>query len=514
MNFSLILRTVTYLKPIQLVFQVLNRIRKPRYKCVELADCSVGNRLHTEPISKEPSLVNEEFTFLNITQHFEGWNDISNGTLYTYNQNYFDYINSKEVSSEVACAWIDKFISEIETITWGMDPYPIALRSINWMKYFSMHPETANPLRLDSLWSQICHLQKKLEYHLLGNHLLEDAFALYIGGCFFHDENLLKKGYKLLKEQLNEQILNDGAHFEQSPMYHCILLDRLLDCYNFSVSNTVRGVEQSKMNDCLRSYASKMLGHLAAIVYSNGDIPLLNDSANRISPTSNQLFDYAERLGIKWEKLDLKESGYKHWVKDNWEAIIDVGNVSASYQPGHTHADTFNYELRKDNKPFIVDTGISTYEKNGRRQYERSTIAHNTVSINEADSSEVWGGFRVGRRATVKVYEESDGYISASHNGFPGVKCNREFINDINGFIVRETLNKHVEAKSNIHLAPGIQVIEVSSSKVLTSSGVIEIQNAAKVDVIDELVSKEYNQLIPIKKVVISFTEKMQYIVK
>ena len=57
-------------------------------------------------------------------------------------------------------------------------------------------------------------------------------------------------------------------------------------------------------------------------------------------------------------------------------------------------------------------------------------------------------------------------------------------------------------------------MIEVSSSKVLTSSGVIEIQNAAKVDVIDELVSKEYNQLIPIKKVVISFTEKMQYIVK
>jgi hypothetical protein len=257
-----------------------------------------------------------------------------------------------------------------------------------------------------------------------------------------------------------------------------------------------------------------MLGHLAAIVYSNGDIPLLNDSANRISPTSNQLFDYAERLGIKWDKLDLKESGYRHWVKDNLEAIIDVGNISASYQPGHTHADTFNYELRKDNKPFIVDTGISTYEKNGRRQYERSTIAHNTVSINEADSSEVWGGFRVGRRATVKVYEESDGYISASHNGFPGVKCNREFINDINGFIVRETLDKHVGAKSYIHLAPGIQVIEISSSKVLTSSGVIEIQNAAKVDVIDELVSKEYNQLIPIKKVVISFTEKMQYIVK
>lgn len=514
MNFSLLFRTISYLKPVQLVFQVLNRVRKPRYKRVELADCPVGNRLHTEPISKEPSLVCEEFTFLNITQHFEGWNDMSNGTLYTYNQNYFDYINSKSVSSEVACTWIDKFIIEIETVTLGMDPYPIALRSINWMKFFSLHPETATPSRLNSLWSQMCHLKKKLEYHLLGNHLLEDAFALYIGGCFFHDENLLKNGYKVLRRELNEQILNDGAHFELSPMYHCILLDRLLDCYNFSVSNNFSEGVQVEMNHCLRNFASKMLGHLASIIYSNGDIPLLNDSANSISPTSCQLFDYAARLGIKWEKLNLKECGYRHWLKDDMEAIIDVGNITASYQPGHTHADTFNYELRKGGSSFIVDTGISTYEKNARRQYERGTMAHNTVSINGADSSEVWGGFRVGRRAMVKVHADSDDYVSASHNGFPGVMCKREFINDERGFIIKDKLDKHLKAMSFIHLAPGIQVLEVSVGKVITSLGEIEIINAEAVDVVEEQVSMEYNQLIPTKKIVISFTEDMQYIVK
>ena len=34
------------------------------------------------------------------------------------------------------------------------------------------------------------------------------------------------------QQQLEEQILPDGAHYEQSPMYHCILLDRLLDAIN------------------------------------------------------------------------------------------------------------------------------------------------------------------------------------------------------------------------------------------------------------------------------------------
>ena len=476
MNLSRLFRTVSYLKPIQLVFQVLNRIRKPRYKCVELADCSVGNRLHAEPISKEPSLVCEEFTFLNIRQHFKGWNDISNGNLFTYNQNYFDYINSKGVSSEVACAWIDKFINEIETVTLGMDPYPIALRSINWMKFFSLHPETATPSRLNSLWSQMCHLQKKLEYHLLGNHLLEDSFALYIGGCYFHDENLLKKGYKLLMQQLNEQILNDGAHFEQSPMYHCILLDRLLDCYNFSVSNTITGVEQPKMNDCLRSYASKMLGHLAAIVYSNGDIPLLNDSANRISPTSNQLFDYAERLGIKWEKLDLKESGYRHWVKDNLEAIIDVGNISATYQPGHSHADALNYELRIDGCQIVVDTGISTYNKTERRQYERSTQAHNCICVNGQNSDEVWGGFRVGRRCKTRVKREENNLIEVSHNGY-GKECCRTFeVKDGALCIIDKYDGKAI---TYIHLAHGVssEVVQVGD---VVEVGVLEVDEKRK----------------------------------
>ena len=47
--------------------------------------------------------------------------------------------------------------------------------------------------------------------------------------------------------------------------------------------------------------------------------------------------------------------------------------MKASYQPGHSHADTFNFELYIKNKPIIVDTGISTYENNQQRRYERST---------------------------------------------------------------------------------------------------------------------------------------------
>lgn len=512
MDINLLFSTIRFLKPTQILWQLKNRLIHPKYYQFSTPVHQTCELLES-PIPRNICFRNEIFTFLNITQAFDGWNNDANGNLYTYNINYFDYINSGALLKEDACKWIDQFITEVENVSLGLDPYPIALRSINWIKFFSQHPDCINENRDSALWSQLCLLEKKLEYHLLGNHLLEDAFSLFIASIYFNDERMYHRYSKLLGSELREQILCDGAHYEQSPMYHCILLDRLLDCCNFSFSNP-RFENQNLMNDCLKHYASLMLGHLDSIIYANGDIPLLNDSANAIAPTTYQLFDYAGRLGIEWERKPLYECGYRHWRINDKEVIIDIGNITASYQPGHTHADTFNYEMRISGKPFIVDTGISTYEKNSRRQYERSTVAHNTVSVGNCNSSEVWGGFRVGKRANVEVYIDSDNHISASHNGFVGIRCKRDFVNDQRGFVVTETLSKHVKAESFIHLGPDVQIKEASKDKVLTSLGVIEVYNAERLEVVDEFVSTEYNKLTPIKKIIISFTENMQYIIK
>ena len=64
-------------------------------------------------------------------------------------------------------------------------------------------------------------------------------------------------------------------------------------------------------------------------------------------------------------------------------------------------------------KPVFVDTGVSTYEKNEKRQTERQTSAHNTVVINNEDQSQVWGGFRVAKRARVKNLKEGFDFVQA-----------------------------------------------------------------------------------------------------
>ena len=71
--------------------------------------------------------------------------------------------------------------------------------------------------------------------------------------------------------------------------------------------------------------------------------------------------------------------------------VADVGPPCPPELPAHAHADCLSFELAVDGQRTVVDTGTSTYAPGERRQYERSTRAHNTVEVDGADQSEVWG---------------------------------------------------------------------------------------------------------------------------
>lgn len=485
---GLLFNTIRHLKITQAVHQVKYRLVKPVYKAYDMSGFKVqGSRFKANPIAKYTCLKGNNYTFLNLEHEFTGWNFTEKGMLWAYNQNYFDWLNQDGMTAEEGCKWIDRFIEELPDNKIGLDPYPIALRSINWVKFFCKYPDTATGERLDVLYSQLRLLEKKLEYHLLGNHLLEDAYALYIGASYFNDNHLLKKAKNLLLKQLKEQILPDGAHYEQSPMYHCILLDRLLDCINIREDKELNG------------YASRMLGHLESIVWENGSFPLLNDAAYGIAPEPQEIFNYAKRLGLVWNSNQMKECGYRKFNAEHLEAIVDVGNIMATYQPGHTHADTFNYELHVDGKPFVVDTGISTYNKTERRQLERSTIAHNTVSVDGKNSSEVWGGFRVGKRCHTVITEDTEKAVDAWHNGF-GKRCRRRFEIKDGCLCVEDWYDGN--AVSYIHLAEGADYKRIT------------IDGSTKIETKPWKYSTTYNQFHEGTVIEIHFNGKLKYTIR
>src|SRR6266542_171920 len=72
----------------------------------------------------------------------------------------------------------------------------------------------------------------QLEFHLLGNHLLENALGLVCAASVtrgIEAELWWRLGSVLLSWQLDAQFLADGGHFELSASYHLLLTAALLE---------------------------------------------------------------------------------------------------------------------------------------------------------------------------------------------------------------------------------------------------------------------------------------------
>lgn len=496
--------TLRYLKATQLFHQVKDRLHRPCLKMMKAPDVH-SIPLTVKPISKERCYEgSDRFSFINITDHFTSWDDRRNGNLWAFNLNYMDWLNQNGLPAEAATLWIDRYIESMQCNETGNDPYPTALRCMNWIRLFTMCPGIKKVGYDDALYSQCLLLRKRLEYKLLANHLLEELFALLQAALYFQDESLFKTASHGLQKELKEQFLPDGAHFEQSPMYHCIMTDRMLDCINY-IQSIAR---QSKYDASIHRHSLAIddvltqmlvhatcnaLSHLESIIYQDGTIPLMNDSAYHIAPTANQLFDYAKELGIEWTKKPLDACGYRKLSNARMEIIVKAGRITATYQPGHTHADFFSFELRINGKPFIVDTGTSTYDKGLRRNYERSTRAHNTVTIDDNDNCEVWSGFRVGSRPHVEIKEDSPTKLIAQHDGLGKQHVHeRCFSISESTLKVSDTVNSE-SAVSRLHFAEGTHVKLLDNQTIDTDLAVIRLEGVTAIILTTESYSTEYN---------------------
>ncbi|WKK76262.2 alginate lyase family protein [Marivirga salinae] len=512
--------TIYFLKFIQIYFRLYYYFRnnlfgnKFTFRKVKRNDVSINifvDFLFSNKIIKDKST----FIILSIEKQFDSvdWNYSNNGKLWCYNLNYFDFLLQDDLSKDNGLTLINDYISKTETLKDGLEPYPISLRNINWIKFIVLHNIKDN--KIDSfIFSCYVHLIKNLEYHLLGNHLLENAYSLFIGSVYFNDEKLFIKSKKLLKQELEEQILDDGAHFELSPMYHHILFERLLDCINFAKSSNA--FKDHLFLDFLTQKAELMLGWLKEMKMNNGEMPLLNDSTTGIAKSGKELIKYAENLGVKSKTTNLGSCGYRKYINQDWELVADAGKPGPNYIPGHAHADIGNFILYYDNKPFIIDPGISTYDKNERRNLERSTEFHNTVVVNDQNQSDVWGGFRLGKRAKVKILKESANHLKLSHNGYKSI-CGdhiRELQFSETSITIQDILtrdNTKSSATAYFHLSKEIEIVDKGTAKISFNNGIkMKFKNAISIDIEKYNCPKGFNSYITCDKLAVHFNKSLE----
>jgi len=427
--------TLRWLKPTQFFGRAYRMLRRPRIdprpapaSAQALGSWPTGRRSASMLGPSRFRFLSEEGQVLSSA----GWNDPERPKLWLYNLHYFDDLDS--VDAPARHDWhrelVERWILENPPGRGnGWEPYPLSLRIVNWIKW-ALRTGDMSPVARHSLAIQVRYLSGDLEYHLLGNHLWANAKALVFAGLFFtgrEAEGWLRRGTRLIQRQLQEQVLPDGGHFERSPMYHSIVLEDLLDLIQLDRLNPGR-LDKAPLGQIQHS-VGPMLRWLQIMSHPDGQIALFNDAAFDIATNPSALDDYARSLSIALPAQRpvaplevLADSGYIRVTQGQCVAILDVGAIGPDYLPGHAHADTLSFELSLAGERVLVDTGTSTYQPGPERQRQRSTKAHNTVSIDGLDSSEVWGGFRVARRARVHNLSYSDDggvvVVEASHDGY------------------------------------------------------------------------------------------------
>ena len=461
---------------------------------------------------------NNTFNFLYKEVKFESeidWNYSKNGKLWTYNINYFEFLMQDGISEQDGKLLIDNYINSKDKLIDGLESFPTSLRLINWIKFLLKHQIKEERI-YQFIHEDAYRLYHHPEYHLLGNHLLENGFGLYFAANYLNDKKLYNKAKSILSAELKEQILDDGAHFELSTMYHQHMLFRVLDCYQLASKNEILGTELKVL---FQRNAEVMLSWLRNMTFTNGETPLLNDSAKSIAPDSKQLFDYAKYLNINYELIPLKDSGYRRYNFGKLECIVDTGNIGPDYIPGHAHADSFNFVLNYDNKPILVDTGTSTYEIGDKRQIERSTTSHNAVVLNNQNSSEVWAGFRVGRRAKSKLHADESAILSASHDGYKNIGLThiRQFEVFENSFAIEDklqgNLNNITSSKAYFHFHPNCN-LNISATSITISEKIkLEFEGIVNLSVEDYNFTEYWSQHIVAKVLILDFDKQLKTII-
>lgn len=396
-----------------------------------------------------------------VTLQQDDWNPAGTSQLWRYHLHYWEWawplINASDGRTVFEPLW-----TEWQTATrvgrgdaWS--PYVVVVRAwaLCGLHRHLVQGATNEDAYLESLQVHAGHVLAHLELDVGGNHLMKNIKALFGLGLFFDDATLLGRGHHLLARELPVQVLDDGGHFERSPSYHAQVLADLIDIHDLLAASGHRPP------DALSDSIDRMRRWLAVMLMPGGTVPLLRDCipvpADRLDVLGVDRSRQPERLVV------LPDSGYVVADTGRLHAVLDVGQPCPRRLPAHAQADSLNWVLHVGGQPAVIDTGTSSYQDPETRAYERSTAAHSTVEIDGEDSTEVFGSFRAGRRATVQLGSVVDDgttiTVKATHDGYrflPGSPVHHRTWTigaDTVGIVDRVTGSGHHTVTARSHLA-------------------------------------------------------------
>ena len=484
LRLQLYIATVMHLKPSQVFSRVWRRLggRLPlRFSYTPKVDISKANiesipvlpELDFDPVFLErfdvEAILNDCVALLHHEERVdwrESWHDDLSTPLWRFNLHYHEYllplakafldtddVRYLDKAKAVITNWIASCPRDRGGVAW--EPYVVAMRAVNWLAFLGelsdkLSDDEAFVARVNSsLAEQHLFLSQHLEKDLLANHYLEDLKALVLLSCYFNDDKTLVLALSKLFDQINEQILPDGMHFELSPMYHKIVLEDLLRAAVFLES---RGYDSRELIERFR--LQNMCDTLYSLERNTNRTPLFNDSGDNVAKSRDALLTCAhKRFGVlPVYKSELPDAGYaileRETAAGNVKIIFDAGMPGPSYAMGHSHCDALSIEVFIDGEPWIVNGGTYAYQDERRLDYKR-TLSHSAVRVGAKEQHECWAPFRVAgyslaRLVCVDMYHAEGFFIQRD----AGTEVKRSVSLEEDGIVILDETNPSCEVES------------------------------------------------------------------
>ena len=288
---------------------------------------------------------------------------------------------------------------------------------------------------LKELYRHGVYIERNLSVYFSPNtHLLGEAVALHALGTIYPEWPQSRRwrelGGRLVREQMNEQVRDDGSHFEQSSYYHVYALDLFL----------LHAVLDSGAGGEYRKKLRLMADYLAALTSEDGVMPLLgdDDGGNLFHPYGDRrrfgaatlascgAFFETDSWPCETNAIALQAAWWmggrafapwhrgvtaqKEHVEGGARLFADAGVAVFSRTAvhivadargfghagaGHSHAHALSVVCRKENSDILIDPGTFTYTADPVwRARFRGTAFHNTVRVDARGQADDGGPFR------------------------------------------------------------------------------------------------------------------------
>lgn len=342
-------------------------------------------------------------------------------------------------------------------------------------------------------------------YSSANNHLIGELVGLYALASVFSfgraSERWEQKARAELEAEAHRQVFADGVSREQAFHYHLEVLEYLLFAW------CMGGANDKPLPDSVLQTILNMTGFIN-MVHPGCDLPpRIGDSdeatINRLTPSDPEdpysditaavysvlnsehaprmekafwygaigttALEVGAEIPANGKVMSLPQAGYSVVRTDRFHLIFDAGPLGYPAMAAHGHADALSFCLAMNGRWWIADPGTYTYHReHSARDYFRGTRAHNTLTINGADQSQIGGPFMWVKSANAKMEEPIEQgavvRVAGEHDGYEqfGVLHQRELLLDRNADTLEIT--DHIQIGSadettlelNFHFAPDV----------------------------------------------------------